>query len=64
LRKNYLLGHKSIANTDRYIQLVPFEGDEYYSETAKTVEEARKLIESGYSYVCDFEGYKLFKKAK
>ncbi len=60
----YLLGHKSIANTDRYIQLVPFEGDEYYSEIAKTVEEARKLIESGYSFVCDFEGNKLFRKAK
>jgi len=47
-----LLGHKSIANTLIYTQLVEFEGDEYHSAIANNVEEAQKLIEAGFEYVC------------
>jgi integrase len=60
----YLLGHKSILSTQRYTEGEEFEGDEYYSAEAKTKEEAKQLIEGGYSYVTDVDGAKLFKKPK
>jgi hypothetical protein len=39
-----LLGHKSIANTLIYTQLVEFEGDEYCSAAASNVEEQRNSL--------------------
>ena len=42
-----LLGHKNIANTLIYTQLVEFEGDEYCSAVASNVEEAKKLSKLG-----------------
>jgi len=59
-----LLGHRSIQNTLLYTQLVNFEGDEFHSATAKSVEEAQKLVEVGFEYVCDFNEVKLFRKRK
>jgi len=59
-----LLGHKSVLNSDRYADGEEFEGDEYYSAEAKTKEEAKQLIEAGYSYVTDIDGVKLFSKPK
>ena len=59
-----LLGHKSIQNTLLYTQLVNFEADEYHSAVVATIEEARKLIEAGFEYVCDMDGVKLFRKHK
>jgi len=38
--------------------------DEYHCRIAKTVEEAVKLIEAGFEYVCDMDGVKLFRKRK
>lgn len=64
LRVMKMLGHKSIQNTLLYTQLVNFENDEYHSSTAKTVEEAQKLVEAGFEYVCNFEDIKLFRKRK
>jgi len=59
------LGHKKIETTLIYTQLVQFsEEDEFYSATAKTVQEAAKLIEQGFDFVCDYEGVKLFRKRK
>jgi hypothetical protein len=31
---------------------------------AKTVEEAQKLVETGFEYVCSFDDMKLFRKRK
>jgi integrase len=59
-----LLGHRNIKNTLRYTQLVNFETDEYVCKIAKTVEEAKALIEDGFDYVTDVEGFKLFRKRK
>jgi integrase len=63
-----LLGHRNINNTLVYITLEEalFQGgsDEFYSAVARSVEEARKLIEAGFKYVCDFDGIKLFRKRK
>ena len=58
------LGHKRIETTLIYTQLIDFKGEEYYSAIAKTVKEARALIEEGYEYVCEIEGVKLFRKRK
>jgi len=59
-----MLGHKSIQNTLLYTQLVNFENDEFHSATAKKVEEAQKLVEAGFEFVCNFEEIKLFRKRK
>jgi hypothetical protein len=60
-----LLGHKSIANTLIYTQLVEFEDDDKYcTATADSVEEARKLLEVGFEFVCSHNGEMLFRKRK
>jgi predicted RNase H-like HicB family nuclease len=59
-----MLGHKRLENTERYTHLVDFQNEEYNSATAKTVEEARQLIESGFEYVTEMEDVKLFRKRK
>jgi len=41
-----------------------FENDEYHSATAKTIEEAKQLIETGFEYVTEMEDIKLFRKRK
>jgi hypothetical protein len=58
------MGHKKLETTLLYTQLVNFENDEYTSAVAKTIDEARKLIESGFEYVTELDGVKLFKKRK
>jgi integrase len=59
-----MLGHKNIQNTLLYTQLISFENDEYHSATAKTVEDAQKLIEAGFEYVCEFSDVKIFRRRK
>lgn len=60
-----MLGHKNIRNTLIYTQLITSESDEYHSSTAKTAEEASKLVEAGFEYVCTTpEDLMLFRKRK
>ena len=59
-----LLGHKSIKNTLVYTHLVDFEGDEFVCKVARTVDEARTLIESGFDYVSELDGIQLYRKRK
>jgi hypothetical protein len=59
-----MLGHRSILNTQLYVQLIKTDSDDYHSATAKNIAEASKLIETGFEYVCDYEGIKLFRKRK
>ena len=58
------LGHKNIKNTLRYVHLVNFDKEEYICKIAKTIDEASKLIESGFEYVTELDGVKLFRKRK
>jgi len=57
-------GHKNISNTLIYTQLVKFEGDEYCSAVAGNVDEAKKLIETGFDFVCNHDKIMLFRKRK
>jgi hypothetical protein len=59
-----LLGHRCTENTLLYTQMVSFENDEYHSSVAKTMEEAQKLVEQGFEFVCQIDGATLFRKRK
>jgi len=63
-----ILGHRNIQNTLIYITveqaLWQSQKDEFHVKTAKTVEEACKLVEVGFEYVCEVEGVKIFRKRK
>jgi len=59
------LGHKKIETTLIYTQLIGTPSDDdFICKAAKTVEEAKVLIESGFEFVCDLDNYKLFRKRK
>ena len=64
LHVKQLLGHRSINSTMIYTHLINFEGDEFTCKTAKTIYEAKGLIEAGFDYVIDMNSYKLFRKRK
>jgi hypothetical protein len=38
--------------------------ENFICETASSVKDAKKLIESGFEYVCEIDGEKLFRKYK
>ena len=59
-----ILGHKSLNNTMLYTQLIGFKDDDYTAVVAHSEEEACKLVETGFEYVCDFSGNKIFRKRK
>jgi hypothetical protein len=60
-----LLGHKSIANTLIYTQLAEFEEDgKYCTAIAGNIEDARKLVEAGFEYICEHGNVMLFRKRK
>ena len=59
-----LLGHRNINSTLIYTHLIPFREEDYHCATAKTVDDAKDLIEKGFEYVCDIHEVKLFRKRK
>jgi integrase len=58
------LGHRDIRNTLVYTHLLDNENDEIVCKAARTVDEAKELVENGFDYVTDVEGLKLFRKRK
>ena len=58
------MGHRSLKNTLIYIDLAEFENEEYVCKVAKTIEEATELVESGFEYITEMDGLKLFRKRK
>jgi hypothetical protein len=67
IRVQKLLGHKSVLNTQIYVNLEQaiFEiNEDYEIKTAETLDDACKLLEVGFEYVTDMEGKKLFRKRK
>jgi hypothetical protein len=59
-----MLGHRNINNTLVYTRLIDFKEDDYIARIAHTEKEACQLIESGFEFVCDFSGNKLFRRRK
>jgi hypothetical protein len=59
-----MLGHKLLRYVLIYTQLVNVKDDGYTCRTARTIQEATKLIEGGFEYVTEMEGVKLFRKRK
>ena len=59
-----LLGHRRIESTMLYTRLVEFESSEYTSRGTSSLQGARRLVEAGFEYVCDHDGYKLFRKRR
>lgn len=68
LHVKQVLGHKNIQNTLVYIHLeaaiFKTVNDEFTVRTAKTVEEAKKLLEVGFECATEIDGVKLFRKRK
>jgi integrase len=58
------LGHRSISSTMKYTHMMPLRDDEYVCKVARTVEEARTLVEDGFDYVTEVDSMKLFRKRK
>jgi hypothetical protein len=47
-----ILGHRNIQNTVWYAENAQFESEEFHSAVAKTIDEATKLIDAGFEFVC------------
>ena len=47
-----------------YTQLINFENDDYHCKTAKTLKEDQELIESGFEFVTERDGIKIYRKRK
>jgi len=60
----WFLGHKRIENTMVYVHLVNFESNQYITKVAKTLSECEELVKLGYEFVCNVDGFKLFRKRK
>lgn len=58
------LGHRNIKNTLVYTQLLPEKDDTFVVKVARTLEDAKTLLECGFEYVTDYADYKLFRKRK
>ena len=59
-----LLGHRNINNTLVYTQLVNFKRTDFISRVAWNVEEACKLVEAGFEFVCELDNGRIFRKPK
>jgi len=64
LHVKWLLGHRRLENTLVYTHLVNFGSDDYICKVAHNIEECSMLIESGFEYVTDMDGVKIFRKRK
>ena len=59
-----MLGHRNIQNTLIYTQLMNSKDEDYVAKVATSEKEICQLVESGFEYVCDYNGNKVFRKRK
>ena len=59
-----LLGHRAINTTPLYTQLVNFGEDEYTVRVSKNIEEDKELLATGFKYVTERSGIKIYRKRK
>ena len=64
----HVLGQKDIENTMIYIHLdqatFNTQTDEWTCKATNNIDEAKKLIETGFEHVADMNGYSLYRKRK
>lgn len=60
----YVLGHKRLESTDRYISYMGLREESYVIEVAKTMEEAIKLGKDGFELWDTWNGVKIYRKLK
>ena len=64
----YILGHRSVESTQIYIHIEKGvfvnSTDNFYCKTAKTVEEAIKLIDAGFEKHDEMNGIHIYRKRK
>ena len=60
----YLMGHKNLATTMKYMHVLNVEDDGWIVRHTQTLEESEKLLEAGFDYITDQDGYKIFRKHK
>jgi integrase len=58
------MGHTRVETTLVYTKLIDFSEGDFICKAAKDVAEAKLLIEEGFTFICDMEGAKLFRKPK
>ena len=47
-----------------YTHLVNFEGYDFITKTSKSIEEDEELLKSGFEYVTERDGVKIYRKRK
>ena len=62
--ENACTGHRRLDSTIIYTHLVSFEADEYHHAASKTVKEACELIDKGFEYVTEQDGFRLWRRRK
>lgn len=60
----YILGHKCLDTTLRYVHYTTFQEEQYTCRTATNTKEATDLIEAGFEYVQEIDGIRLYRKRK
>ena len=67
-RVMYLMGHKHLQTTEHYLHIQQYldnlNSQNYDVKTARTTEEAIKLIEAGYNKEDEIDGIHIYKKPK
>jgi hypothetical protein len=59
-----MCARKGISSTLVYTLLVSFESNDYRVKTIKTLEEACKLAEAGFTYFTEIQGVQVCRKPK
>jgi len=59
-----LMGHTKLTTTQKYMHLLNFNDDEWECVGATTVDEAKKLIEAGFTKADEIDGIHLYRKRK
>lgn len=59
-----LLGHRDIKTTLMYTQLVSFQSDRYHVKVSQSLKEDKELLASGFEYVTERDGLKIYRKPK
>ena len=64
LQVKHKLGHRSINSTEIYTRLVTFKNEDYLTATSDSIEEDEKLMQTGFEYVTERDGVKIYRKRK